>query len=121
MGRESYVSSLERYEGERGGGICLDACCNSGMDSLVLRGIGIYHLAYDNDPSLLSRDLMNGRLLPEETIWMDASGATRYLKPDRPWIAPHGRRDKRVQFRPLEEGCRAGAGPYKLDDHHHGD
>ncbi|MDD1768495.1 MAG: hypothetical protein LUQ55_00755 [Methanomassiliicoccales archaeon] len=68
------------WRGERKG-VCLDACCGSGIGSLILRSIGMSPLAFDNDPSLLSRGLMTGRLLPEETMWIDASKATRYMKP----------------------------------------
>ncbi|MGD0057714.1 MAG: hypothetical protein ABSB83_07750 [Methanomassiliicoccales archaeon] len=70
----------ETWRGERKGS-CLDACCGSGIGSLVLRSIGMSPLAFDNDPALLSRGLAAGRLLPEETMWIDASKATHYMKP----------------------------------------
>jgi len=70
----------ELWRGERKGP-CLDACCGSGMGSVVLRSIGMSPLAFDNDPSLLSRGLATGRLLPEETMWIDASRASRYMRP----------------------------------------
>ena len=69
----------EIWRGERKG-YCLDGCCGSGMGSAVLREIGMSPLAFDNDPSLLSLGLTAGRLLPEETMWIDASKATHYMK-----------------------------------------
>ena len=70
----------ETWRGEKTGP-CLDACCGSGMGSAVLRNIGMLPLAFDNDPSLLSRGLTAGRLLPEQTMWIDAGRASQYLKP----------------------------------------
>lgn len=69
----------ETWRGEKRGP-CLDACCGSGMGSAVLRTIGMVPLAFDNDPSLLSRGLATGRLLPEQTMWIDAGRADQYLK-----------------------------------------
>jgi hypothetical protein len=69
----------EIWRGERRGP-CLDACCGSGIGSAVLRRIGMSPLAFDNDPSLLSRGLAARRLLPEETMWIDASKATNYMR-----------------------------------------
>ncbi len=70
----------ELWRGERKGP-CLDACCGSGIGSLVLRSIGMSPLAFDNDAALLSRGLVAQRLLPEETMWIDATKAKNYLKP----------------------------------------
>src|SRR5665647_856823 len=61
--------------------ICLDCCCGSGVGSAVLRDLGFSPLSYDNDDSLLSRGLIEKRLLPEETMWIDATIASRYIKP----------------------------------------
>jgi hypothetical protein len=61
--------------------ICLDCCCGSGVGSAVLRDLGFSPLSYDNDDSLLSRGLTEKRLLPEETMWIDATIASRYIKP----------------------------------------
>lgn len=44
-------------------------------------------MAYDNDPSLLSLGLSRGRLLPEETMLIDASLATHYLRPSEYGLA----------------------------------
>jgi hypothetical protein len=46
----------------------------------VLRDIGYYPLSYDNDASLLSRGLFTGRLLPAETMCLDATIASRYME-----------------------------------------
>ncbi len=69
---------VEGFWGTPGGITCLDCCCGSGLGSLVLRRRGIHPLSYDNDPALLSLGLARGRLLPEETMWIDATVASRY-------------------------------------------
>jgi hypothetical protein len=63
------------------GEICIDCCCGSGVGSAVLRDLGFSILSYDNDESLLSRGLAEKRLLPEETMWIDATIASRYIEP----------------------------------------
>jgi hypothetical protein len=60
---------------------CADCCCGSGVGSLVLRDLGYAPLSYDNDASLLSRGLFAGRLLPGETMLLDAMAASRYIEP----------------------------------------
>jgi hypothetical protein len=60
---------------------CLDCCCGSGAGSAAARALGMQPLSYDNDPALLSLGLSTGRLRPEETMWIDAAGAGRYLEP----------------------------------------
>ncbi|MDD1651859.1 MAG: hypothetical protein LUO86_02355 [Methanomicrobiales archaeon] len=60
---------------------CLDCCCGSGVGSAVVRRMGMQPLAYDNDAALLSRGLAAGRLLPEETMWIDGTRAGEYLDP----------------------------------------
>jgi hypothetical protein len=60
---------------------CIDCCCGSGVGSLVLRDLGFIPLSYDNDESLLSRGLIEKRLRPEETMWIDATIASRYVEP----------------------------------------
>jgi hypothetical protein len=60
---------------------CIDCCCGSGVGSLVLRDLGFTPLSYDNDESLLTRGLTEKRLLPEETMWIDATIASRYIEP----------------------------------------
>jgi hypothetical protein len=58
---------------------CLDCCCGSGAGSAAARALGMRPLSYDNDPALLSLGLSAGRLLPEETMWIDAARAGEYL------------------------------------------
>ena len=62
-------------------GKCIDACCGSGVGSQVLRELGYIPISYDNDASLLSRGLAAGRLLPAETMLLDAQVASRYIEP----------------------------------------
>lgn len=63
------------------GETCIDCCCGSGVGSLVLRDLGFTPLSYDNDESLLSLGLSTGRLLPEETMWLDAMKTSVYIDP----------------------------------------
>lgn len=63
------------------GETCIDACCGSGVGSLVLRDLGFTPLSYDNDDALLSLGLSTGRLLPEETMWIDAMKTSAYIEP----------------------------------------
>ncbi|MDW5562546.1 MAG: hypothetical protein SA339_04900 [Methanomassiliicoccus sp.] len=67
--------------GDRKGETCLDCGCGSGMGAAVLREMGLNPLAYDNDPTLLSLGLSKGRLLPEETMLIDATLAGHYVRP----------------------------------------
>ena len=67
--------------GEGHGETCIDCCCGSGVGSAVLRNLGFSPLSYDNDESLLSRGLTEKRLLPDETMWIDATIASRYIEP----------------------------------------
>lgn len=67
--------------GKSQGETCIDCCCGSGVGSAVLRDLGFSPLSYDNDESLLSRGLMEKRLLPKETMWIDATIASRYIEP----------------------------------------
>ena len=69
----------ERWKGAEGE-VCLDACCGSGMGSVALRDMGMVPLSFDNDPALLSLGLRTGRLLPEETVCIDGTRASSYLK-----------------------------------------
>ncbi|OPX67815.1 MAG: hypothetical protein A4E37_01195 [Methanoregulaceae archaeon PtaB.Bin056] len=66
--------------GERVGVSCLDCGCGSGLGSLLLRERGMRPLSYDNDESLLSLGLSRGRLLPGETMCIDATYASRYCR-----------------------------------------
>jgi hypothetical protein len=63
------------------GEVCIDCCCGSGVGSLVLRDLGFTPLSYDNDDALLSLGLSTGRLLPEETMWLDAMKTSHYIEP----------------------------------------
>ena len=63
------------------GETCIDCCCGSGVGSAVLRELGFSPLSYDNDESLISRGLFEKRLLPEETMWIDATIASGYIEP----------------------------------------
>ncbi len=67
--------------GEGHGETCIDCCCGSGVGSAVLRGLGFSPLSFDNDEFLLSRGLAEKRLLPPETMWIDATIASRYIEP----------------------------------------
>jgi hypothetical protein len=67
--------------GQGNGETCIDCCCGSGVGSLVLRDLGFQPLSYDNDETLLSRGFAEGRLLPEETMWLDATSASCYIEP----------------------------------------
>jgi hypothetical protein len=67
--------------GAGNGDTCIDACCGSGVGSLVLRDLKYTPLSFDNDPALLSLGLSTGRLLPEETMWIDAMKVSQYTPP----------------------------------------
>jgi len=69
----------ERWGDTEGEG-CIDACCGSGIGSVALRDVGMIAMSFDNDPSLLSLGLRTGRLLPEDTMCIDGTRATSYLK-----------------------------------------
>jgi hypothetical protein len=60
---------------------CIDFCCGSGVGSQVLRNLGYSPLSCDNDPSLISLGLFTKRLMPEETMCIDATIASRYIDP----------------------------------------
>jgi hypothetical protein len=72
---------IREFWGTGNGGTCIDACCGSGVGSLVLRDLGYAPLSYDNDETLLCRGLTEKRLLPEETMWLDATIASQYIQP----------------------------------------
>ena len=67
--------------GHGSGEVCADCCCGSGVGSQVLRDLGYSPVSYDNDAALLSRGIVAGRLLPEETMCIDAMVTSRYLDP----------------------------------------
>jgi hypothetical protein len=80
--RQSILSRLiETCWGRGNGGTCVDCCCGSGVGSLVLRDLGYSPISYDNDASLLARGLVTGRLLPSETVCLDARVAARFIRP----------------------------------------
>jgi hypothetical protein len=72
---------IEKHWGKGSGATCVDCCCGSGVGSLVLRDLGYAPLAYDNDASLIARGLAAERLLPAETMCLDALVASRYIGP----------------------------------------
>jgi len=74
-------SLLEEVWGGEDADTCLDCCCGSGVGSSASRALGMRPISYDNDPALLSLGLSSGRLLPEETLWIDATLAGTYLEP----------------------------------------
>jgi hypothetical protein len=67
--------------GKGTGETCLDFCCGSGVGSKTLRNLGYSPLSCDNDPSLISLGLYAKRLLPEETMCIDATIASEYFDP----------------------------------------
>jgi len=80
--RRGILSALiETHWGRGYHGKCIDCCCGSGVGSQVLRDLGYVPISYDNDASLLSRGLAAGRLLPSETMHLDALVAPRYIEP----------------------------------------
>jgi len=72
---------IENIWGSGSGETCVDCCCGSGVGSLVLRDLNYSPLSYDNDASLLSRGLFTGRLLPAETMCINAMVASQYVEP----------------------------------------
>jgi hypothetical protein len=72
---------IENTWGSSRGETCVDCCCGSGVGSLVLRDLGYSPLSYDNDASLLSRGMHAGRLLPAETMCINAMIASQYVEP----------------------------------------
>lgn len=72
---------LEGAWGPGDGTTCLDFCCGSGLGSAVLRDLGYRVLACDIDCSLLSLGFSTGRLVPRETMCIDAQCARHYIKP----------------------------------------
>jgi hypothetical protein len=80
--RKAILEEVISNAWERGtGGTCLDFCCGSGVGSQVLRTLGYAPLSCDNDASLLSLGLSTKRLMPEETMCIDATIASEYLDP----------------------------------------
>ncbi len=80
--RRGILTNLIKKFWETGTGeTCIDCCCGSGVGSLVLRDLGFAPLSCDNDDALLSLGLATGRLLPEETMWLDATQTSQYIEP----------------------------------------
>jgi hypothetical protein len=67
--------------GKGGHETCIDCGCGSGVGSLVLRELGYTPLSYDNDASLLTLGIGKGRLLPEESMCIDATQVAAYTRP----------------------------------------
>jgi hypothetical protein len=72
-------SLLMEYWGSCSRGTCLDCCCGSGVGSSALRQMGHETLSFDNDIALLSLGLHSGRLVPDETMYIDAARAQEYM------------------------------------------
>jgi hypothetical protein len=70
---------LTEFWGSYSGETCLDCCCGSGVGSLAMRQMGHKTLSFDNDLALLSLGLHTGRLVPEETMHIDAARAQEYM------------------------------------------
>jgi hypothetical protein len=70
---------------EKQGMVCIDCCCGSGVGSKILRESGFSPVSFDNDSSLLSLGLSKHRLMPGETMLIDARVADRYTS-----NAPYG-------------------------------
>ncbi len=81
--RAMVQSLLEETWGPGNGQTCLDFCCGSGLGSVVLRELGYRVLACDNDTGLLSLGFSAGRLIPRETMCIDATLAHHYIGPVR--------------------------------------
>jgi len=80
--RPAIIEDLIMKTWGRGAGeTCLDFCCGSGVGSQVLRKLGYSVLSCDNDPSLISLGLSTQRLMPEETICINATIASQYIDP----------------------------------------
>jgi hypothetical protein len=75
------VSLLEEYWGTGSGELCLDCCCGSGAGSSALRQAGKKTLSFDNDLALIALGLRTGRLVPDETMYIDAARAKEYMDP----------------------------------------
>ena len=58
---------------------CLDCCCGTGIGTYLMREIGLSPLSYDNDDALLTRGFVEGRLIPERTMWIDGRLIQAYL------------------------------------------
>ncbi len=81
--RAMVQSLLEETWGPGNGQTCLDFCCGSGLGSVVLRDLGYRVLACDIDLGLLSLGFSTGRLIPRETMCIDATLAHHYIDPVR--------------------------------------
>lgn len=81
--RAMVQSLLEETWGPGNGQTCLDFCCGSGLGSVVLRDLGYRVLACDIDLGLLSLGFSTGRLIPRETMCINATLAHHYIAPVR--------------------------------------
>ncbi|HJJ46695.1 MAG TPA: hypothetical protein O0X32_00335 [Methanocorpusculum sp.] len=76
---EKMRSLIHEKFGESVDGLCIDACCGSGIGAMIMREMGASVLAYDNDPELLRLGIKEGRLLAEDTLCLDGGVASAYL------------------------------------------
>jgi hypothetical protein len=60
---------------------CLDCGCGSGLGTVAARELGMLPLSFDNDAAMLSMGLHTGRLIPECTVLVDGTAASKYLEP----------------------------------------
>ena len=72
-------SLLQEKFGTNLSGVCIDACCGSGIGSAVMRELGCRPLAYDNDEELLALGFSLGRLKPDEAVCIDGRMASAYM------------------------------------------
>jgi hypothetical protein len=79
--KDMVCSLLADMWGPGEGTTCLDFCCGSGLGSVVLRDLGYSVLACDIDLGLLSLGFATGRLLPPETMCIDATCARTFISP----------------------------------------
>jgi len=70
---------INSFVGKEAGLRCLDCCCGTGIGTYLMRDMGLNPLSYDNDDALLARGFVEGRLLPERTIWIDGRLLEAYL------------------------------------------
>jgi len=73
--------AISNVWGRGTGDSCLDFCCGSGVGSHILRNLGYSPLSCDNDPALIALGLSTRRLMPEETMCIDATIASEYVDP----------------------------------------
>jgi hypothetical protein len=80
--RKDMVKELmQEVWGDMEGLTCLDCGCGSGLGAVAARECGMWALGFDNDAASLSLGLHTGRLIPECTLLVDGTQASKYLEP----------------------------------------